>query len=108
MIGILLIIAVGKVFYTLAVENGKNKWVFAIAGVLSYYVGIFVGGFIMGAILEIIETNYIDEFSDMQLGLMAIPLGVAACWGFYKFLQSKWRKSLPADNVEILDGNLME
>ncbi len=44
MLGLFLLYFIGKIFYQLAEAHNKNKWVFAILGVIAYYAGTFLGG----------------------------------------------------------------
>ena len=107
MIGLILIIFLAKPFYQLAEEHKKNKWIFAILGVATYYVGAFIGGLILGLILELFSITFFEEFSDLQLGLIALPFGLLSCFGLYKVLEKKWSKSLSVENLEILDEELL-
>jgi hypothetical protein len=107
MLGLLLIYFVGKKFYELAFEYEKNKWGFAIAGVLSYYGGIVISMFILGFVIEINSPGYITESNETLFGLLGIPFGVLACWGFYKLLENNWRKDKAAVQPDTLDGGMI-
>jgi len=91
MIGIILIYFIGKYYYDLAKEYQKNHWLFAVLGVLSYYAGTFIGGMIIGVIIVAREGDMgLDNMNDLALGLMAVPIGLLACWGLYKMLKKQW------------------
>lgn len=87
MVGLLLLYFVGKAFYALSERHNRSKWGFAILGVGSYYLGTFIGGFVVAILYEVVLEQSIDDMNDMLLGLMALPFGVLACWGFYKILE---------------------
>jgi len=93
MLGLLLIYFIGKYFYTLADDHGKNKWVFALLGIATYYVGTFVGGLIVGIGIEFWGETSIDEMSSLALGLIALPFGLAACSGLYFILKMNWKET---------------
>lgn len=103
MLGLVLIYFIGKYFYKLAEEFGKNKWGFAILGVVTYYTGAFLGGIILGLISIIWEDFNIEYMSDMQLGLMAIPFGLLTCFGVYSLLKRIWTKYQKEEEVVSID-----
>jgi hypothetical protein len=107
-IGLLLIYFIGKAFYDLADKYEKSKWGYAILGVASYYFGLLLGGFIVGIAVEIFAPGTVTEFSDVALGLMAVPLGLLTCWGIYKLLERNWSNPPIKDNNDILDEHLMK
>ena len=107
MIGLILLYFVGKAFYDLASLHNRSKWGFAILGVLSYYVGIFIGGMIIGLVIEFGFSMSIDDVNETLMGFMALPIGVLACWGFYKLLEKSWsRPSNRFESEEILDAEI--
>jgi hypothetical protein len=51
----------------------------------------------------------LEDTNDIVLSLMAMPVGVLTCWGFYKILQSQWSKVQTFSNPEeVLDANLID
>lgn len=102
MLGILLIYFIGKHFYKMAETYNKNKWLFAILGVVTYYVGTFIGGIVL-AILDEIFVLGINWDSNLILGLMALPFGIALDYLFYKILEKKWKKEFVPVGNEIED-----
>jgi hypothetical protein len=109
MVGLILLYFVGKAFYDLAGKNGKGQWLYAILGVISYYGGSFVGGILLAIGYELFMDGSIDDLNDTLLGVLALPFGVLACWGFYHLLKNHWtRKETFAPPEEILDANLMD
>jgi hypothetical protein len=112
MIGLILLYFAGKAFYVLAENNGKSKWPFAILGVVSYYLGLFIGGMIIGICYEVFMEGSVEDLEDINatlLGLLAIPVGVLTCWGFYKFLENRWsKKETFSTSEDVLDANLVD
>lgn|SRR5688572_9066748 len=110
MIGILLLYFVGKAFYDLAHEHDKSRWGFAILGVVSYYVGSFIGGIILAVIFDLFLSTSMDDINDLLLGLLAMPFAILTCWGLYKILQNAWAKSTPdlsSEPGDVLDADLL-
>lgn len=102
MLGLLLIYFIGKNYMGLAEEYNKAKWLFAILGVVVYYVGTFIGGFIIGMIMVATNPGAIDTTHDLVWSLMGLPFGIGATVGFYFILKKQWSKSTIV-NAEILD-----
>lgn len=93
MLGLLLIYFIGKYYYDLAINHGKNKWAFALLGVATYYVGTFVGGLVIGIGIELWGETSVDDMSSLVLGLIALPFGLAACTGLYYILKMSWKET---------------
>jgi hypothetical protein len=104
MLGILLIYFIGKPFYDLAAHYDKSQWGFAILGVVAYYVGTFVMGFVLG----ILYPETIETMNNLLLGLIALPLGLLFSWLLYKFLENRWSTSSSNNETDsdVLDQNL--
>jgi len=108
MIGILFIYLVWKEFAKLAEMYQKTKWVYGLAGIASYYGGMFLFAFIFGAYVSVFYPEILESFSDMQIGLMSIPIGLLCCWGFYRFLKYRWSKPVAKISDEVLDSDLSD
>ncbi len=102
-IGIVLIVLVGRAFYQLAHEYDKSRWGYAIAGVASYYIGLFTSAFIVGIVIELISPGTITESNENMFGLLAIPFGALVCWGFYTWLKRSWERARSAEALNTLD-----
>ncbi len=107
MLGILILFLfiyfVGNRFYELAHEYGKNKWLYAILGVVSYYAGAFLSGFLIGFFLVLMDSEAIDTTSEIVFNLLSIPFGILACWGLYQILKSKWKREHAVNTDAIED-----
>lgn len=100
MLGILLIFFIGKYFYKLAEDYYKNKWLYAIIGIVLYYAAGLVFGVLMG-IVDLIFGLNIDWDNAFGLSLFGIPIGVAAVYGLYVILKKKWGKEKIVSKDEI-------
>ena len=109
MLGFLFIYFVGKYFYDLAFLYNENKWLFAILGIASYYIGTFAGGLLLGVLSELGWIGSIQDMSDIVIGLLALPLGFLSCWIFYIILKKRWSNRSPIiDENKTLDGDGIE
>lgn len=108
MLGLLLIYFIGKQFYNLAGDFNKNKWVFAILGVVSYYSGIIITGFILGFLIALGPLEGLASLPEIVLGLITIPFGILACWGLYTILKKSWSKAVSTEQNTALDGEFMQ
>jgi hypothetical protein len=102
MLGLLLIYFIGKNYYQLAGEHGKSSWGFASLGVLTYYAGTFLFGFLFGVTIELVSPGTIDGLNDFVLGLIALPFGVLSTVGLYLLLRRSWVANRN-DAIEIMD-----
>lgn len=104
MLGLILIYFIGKAFYDLAGNYGKHQWGFAILGVVTYYAGTFVGGFLLG----LFAIDFVMNSNDLVVGLIALPIGLAFCLTLYLILKNTWKKSVPGSKSteDILDAEL--
>ena len=109
-IGIFLIYFLGKAFYNLAKKAGKStslQWLFAVLGVLSYYVGTFIGGIIVFLIIDLFLPQYYELMeNDIAIALIGLVFGIAGCWTFYTVLKNIWNKQ--ERETYIKDDNILD
>lgn len=111
MLGLILIYFIGRQFYDLANDFQRNRWLFAVLGVVSFYLGTFVAGLIIGVL-----SNYYEFFSDLLtqnqlvLGFASLPIGLLFCWGLHQLLKNNWkkRKEDSFGDFEIIDNESAE
>lgn len=111
MLGLIFIYFVGKAYYKLAEEHNKNKWLFAITGVLSYYAGIIVGGILAYLAYDMYMANqggYYEEPNDLILGIIGLLLGLLTCWGYYSLLKKNWENKVFQEDSSILDEDFID
>ena len=110
MLGLVLIYFIGKYYYDLAKKYGKNEWGHGVLGVVTYYAGTFVLGIALVIVMDYISPGWIGNINEFLLGLIALPFGLLATWGLYKFLENKYVNEMqsggPAFNADILDDEL--
>ena len=103
MLGIILIVLIGKQFYKLAEEHNQNKWLFGILGALSYYLGAFIGGIILAVTDEFVSLG-IDWDNNLLMTFVAIPFSLGTVYIFYYLLKKNWKNTVvPLDSNEIQD-----
>ena len=104
MFSILIVYYIGKQFYKLAEKFNQKKWLYAILGVLAYYLGaIALGGIVIGLIIEFFMNSDFESYSNTVLGLFMMPIGIVACVLFHYLLERKWKKSVIYIKDEIQD-----
>ena len=109
MFSLLIIYFIGKYYYQLAVKYMQNKWLYAILGVSSYYIGsIVIGGIIIGLFIEFAADSGIDNYSDRTIGLILMPFGIASAYLLHYLLEKRWKKSvvLVKDEIEDIGKNI--
>ncbi|MEY8848817.1 hypothetical protein AB9K26_08375 [Psychroserpens sp. XS_ASV72] len=103
MLGIILIVIIGRQFFKLAEQYRQNKWLFAILGVLSYYVGALVGGVILGTVDAFVNLG-IDWDNNLLMTVIALPFGLGTAYLFYYLLNKNWSKNVVLEKTnEIQD-----
>ena len=108
MLGLLLLYFIGKSFYKLAEEFGRNKWGYTILGVVTYYAGIVVFQVIVALFYELVLLESIDDLNEILLSVISIPFGLLACWGLNFYLKKQWNQKKSHSDSELLDGDLMD
>ncbi|MBT8265900.1 MAG: hypothetical protein KJO41_10395 [Bacteroidia bacterium] len=102
MLGLLLIFFIGKYFYELAQDYYKQRWLYAILGVVVYYAAGAVFGIILG-VADVFLGLGIDWENSFGWNLVGIPIGIAADYGFYILLKRKWEREVVVPKDEIMD-----
>jgi len=99
MLGIILIIYIGRQFFKLAEHHKQNKWLFGILGVVCYYAGAIIGGGILGVLELLLDLN-IDWDNDLTMTFISIPFSLGAVFLFYFLLKKTWSKRVVVDKVD--------
>lgn len=109
MLGLVLIYFIGKQFYTLAEDRDMHKWLYAIIGIATYYMGTFISGILIGIYSELFG-NGIESMNDLVVGIIAIPFGLLAIWGLYTALDKKWtqKKRNIHDEINEIGKNTLD
>jgi hypothetical protein len=104
MIGLLIIYFIGKWFYKLAEKHQRQKWLFAILGVVVYYATAILGGFAIILIAVAVRDEEILDSLYPLLGLMGLPIGLLSIWGFHTILRKNWEGNPMGSQTELLDN----
>lgn len=102
MLGLALIYFLGKWYANLAEDFNKNKWLYAIVGIATYYVGTFAAGFAIGILSAATNNNVLLGYSDFVLGLICLPFGIISTVLLRYLLKRNWRKNSKISG-ELLD-----
>ena len=112
MLAIIIVCFIGLQYYRLAEEFHKEKWGFAILGVLSYYGGIYLLGFIIAVTMDILSSGFIDavykvlfNIYEMSFTVYMFPLGALTSYLLYRWLERKWEKETPDNEIDITQND---
>jgi MFS family permease len=101
MLGIVLIYWLGKYFYQLAEKYNQNKWLYAILGIVVYYVSQLLFGFLLGILNELFSWGI--NFDNFAINLLGIPVGLLASYLFYFLLEKVWERDVVIVKDSIYD-----
>ena len=104
MLALVIIYFIGKWFYKLAEKHQRNKWLFAILGVVVYYGMTIIGGITIVIITLALGNEAILETPDVVAGLLGIPIGLLSMWGFHVILRKNWEGNPKNSQSELLDN----
>ena len=108
MLGLLFLYFTGNYFHKLANEFSNNKSLFAVLGIVLYYVGTFIGWAILGIMDGLMDIGF-DWDNNLALRLIALPFGIAAAYLFHFLQRKQWDKSFVVIADEIQDiGNTLD
>mgnify|MGYP001155083480 CR=1 FL=1 len=105
MLGLLVLFFIGKAFYTLAQKHNRNKWLFAILGIVVCYGMITIGALLVVFIAIAVSGDGILNNSDTVLGLMGVPVGLLSAWLFHHLLRKNWEGNPKDQNSDLLDSS---
>ncbi len=103
MLGLILLYFIGKSFYDLGVKHEQNAWLCGVLGIVFYYLGAFLVGIALALAYEFAGWGTIDELSDRELGLLAMPFGLLSAFLGYRFLDSHYSGKKDLSESDILD-----
>lgn len=105
MLGLLLLYWIGKYYYRLAEEHNKNPWGFVVLGIVTYYAGTFIFGFLIGGVIEIMVPGYVDTMNELLAGLVTVPFGILSTYILYDHLKKSWEKN---SSEKVIDPTEVE
>ncbi len=94
-LGYVLLFYIGFYFYRLAENHKKNKWLFGILGIATYFIGIFAYPLYLRLTLHV----DIDDFDFVTISLKSIIIGLLCVFILFQLLSFIWsRKGI--NNIE--------
>jgi hypothetical protein len=76
----------GRQFYNLAIQFNKNRYLFGFVGIVSYFLGIFIGTFV----ITIAAPDFTNTAEAWVLTGVTIPAGVLSAVITYFALKRTW------------------
>jgi len=99
MLGLIFIYFIGRAFFRLAEEHNRLKWLWAVLGVVSYYVFSFIAGLLMA----VIDLSWTIQNEGLSI-LIGVGLGIGLTIALYHLLRHNWKKNVVVEtDVDILD-----
>jgi hypothetical protein len=104
MLGLLLIYFIWKKFADLAFEFDKNRWLFGILGVISYYASYYLSAFITGILIGVFNPDLLNSIAQHEIlfGILIIPFGILGMYGLFVILRKNWT------NAKDVTGELID
>lgn len=96
-LGYIFLFYVGFYFYRLAENHNKNKWVFAIIGVATY----FLGTILYPLYLRIFNSEIIEDFDISSISLKSFLIGFLFVFLLFQILSFVWNRKKKIDKKEI-------
>ncbi len=96
---------IGRQFYQLANQYGRNKLGFAIIGVLFYYLSSMLP-FLLFLMLESLGWRFPPSAMPISY-IIGIPVGLLSIWLFYILIQKKFEQGNPQNSSDdLLDDSI--
>ncbi|MES2555711.1 MAG: hypothetical protein V4604_06145 [Bacteroidota bacterium] len=107
LISLILTVAIGRAFFSLAHDHYRHAWGFAILGGGVFFGSQFIFGILLGIILAV--TGNLDVLTTtsgmLMINLVGFGVSLAACGILYLLLKRSWTKN-PKNQKE--DSNLID
>lgn len=88
---------VGFYFYRLAENHKKNKWVFAILGLITF----FFGNFLYVLYFRLFNGEDVDELTFPKVGEKSFLLGFIFAFILFQILSTVWNSKKRKRNNEV-------
>ena len=93
----ILLFYVGFYFYRLAENHNKNKWLFGILGIVTY----FIGTIIYPLFLRFFYSNEIDTFDVTIISLKTFLIGLLSTFFLFQLLSVIWSRKKKVNKKDI-------
>jgi hypothetical protein len=100
MLSLIFILFVARAFYFMAEHYRKNKWGYAVVGVISFYAGAL-------SVTLILDSAGFDD--QLLAAVVGSAVGIVTCRLTYVYLRKEWRQSMGVikNTGTPLDSDLM-
>lgn len=96
-LGYILLFYIGFYFYRLAENHNKNKWLFAIIGIGTYFFGIIA----YPLYLRFFKSEDIEDFDISSISLKSFLIGLICVFFLFQILSLVWSRKKKVNNKEI-------
>ena len=103
MLDLFIIVGLGKAFYDLAGEFKKNQWLYAIIGIVFFYLLTFLSTIIITILL--VPNVFTDNNSLTSISYGAIIISLICCLIFYAILKKRWATAPKKTDGKLLDDH---
>lgn len=101
MLDIILIVVCGKYFKELAENHDKNKWLYTILGIVSFYAVYILTAFFYGVFYALMYPESIDQINAFYVSILAYVVGGVGAGVLYYLLYRSWSKEQKAKENPI-------
>ena len=102
MLALILIFYIGRAFYRLAKKHDRSKWLYAIIGVVTYYVAQFLLQ-VSIAIYLLSGGKNLALGTELVIALIGMLVGAGVVAVFYYILKRIWENNPKNNYQELLD-----
>lgn len=106
MLGFFILCIIGLKFYDLAKAHLKNKWLYGIAGLTSYFIGTIIVTLFSEFAVDGSGNKMYDSSGSTET-IVSIIFGFFICYTFYKTIQAKWEEEKMESQSNVLDSELV-
>ena len=96
-LGYIFLFYIGFYFYRLAENHNKNKWLFAVIGIVAYFVGVI--GYPL--YLRIFNFEEIRGFDITSISLKSFLIGLICVFFLFQVLNFIWNRKKNVNIKEI-------
>ncbi len=89
---LLFTLIVAGLFFRVAKVNQQSPLIYAFLGVVSFYAGKYMGGFLVAILMEMAGYSTFYLNGNLAVELISIFFGLLACWLAFKLMKSGWHK----------------
>lgn len=104
MIEIAIVVLMGRYYYKLAEKFDKNKWLYTILGIVTFYGTILLTGFVY-AVYFFSQNPYASEedLNTLMITFIGIVIGGFTSYLLYFLLERNWKKNDQREPTNIDD-----